>query len=175
MAQRERRDKGMQVETGRGEMENIVQIKGEKMAFQESELDRLVRMATQPDRRKEARVPGDAPLVQIVNYLIDEAIRMRASDIHIEPQEDGVLIRNRIDGLLRNLHFLPKSLQAPLISQIKIMANMDIAEKRLPQDGRIKVSFSGNSDFETGLIGLSSLNKAWGKSNLKIIGQAATI
>ena len=73
-------------------------------------------------------------LVQIVDYLIDEAIKTRASDIHVEPQEDGVLIRYRIDGILRKKHLFLKS-------RIKIIANMDISKKRLSQGGPTKASF----------------------------------
>ncbi len=93
----------MQVETGRGEMENIVQIKAEKRAFQESELEKLIRMVTHQQRREAmAHQEGEtSPLIHIVDLLIEEAIKMRASDIHTEPQEDEVLIRNRIDGLFK--------------------------------------------------------------------------
>jgi len=125
-------------------MEKIVQLKGEKETLQQGELEKLIRMADHRDKGKRPTQEEEtSPLPRIVDFLIGVAIKRRVSDIHIEPQEDGVLVRNRIDGILRNFHLLPKFLQAPLISRIKILANMDITEKRLPQDGRIKASFSG--------------------------------
>lgn len=82
-------------------------------------------------------------LAALVNDLIAQAISARASDIHIEPQEDRVLVRFRIDGMLREIMTLPWSLKFPLAARVKIMANLDIVEKRLPQDGRIKIRFAG--------------------------------
>lgn len=82
---------------------------------------------------------GEAPVVRIVNTLIQQAVQVKASDIHVEPQEDKVRIRFRIDGMLREIMNLPRGSLASLVSRIKIMAEMDIAEKRLPQDGRIQI------------------------------------
>ena len=124
------------------------------------ELDQLVKLASQMDRadrpilfrsivkgnanegKRPAQDGNHSPLVRIVDFLIGDALGRRASDIHIEPHENEVLIRNSIDGVLRNTHSLPRSLHAPLISRIKILGHMDIAEKRLPQDGRMKTSFA---------------------------------
>ena len=86
---------------------------------------------------------SDAPIVQLVRSLIEQAIRQRASDIHIEPQEDDTRVRFRVDGVLRNAVTLPKNSHSAIISRIKIMAEMDIAEKRLPQDGRINIEQGG--------------------------------
>jgi len=85
----------------------------------------------------------NAPIISIVNSLIQQAVRDRASDIHIEPQEDNLRVRFRVDGVLREIISFPKNTQAPILSRIKIMADMDIAEKRLPQDGRINVLEKG--------------------------------
>lgn len=82
-------------------------------------------------------------VMQLVNLILVNAIKKRTSDIHIEPAENLVGIRYRIDGLLSDPIRLPKTLQQPLISRIKVMANLDIAEKRRPQDGKIKIHFSG--------------------------------
>lgn len=80
----------------------------------------------------------DAPMIKLVNQLLEEAYEMRASDIHIDPWEDAVAVRYRIDGELRDVHILrPAQLIQPLVARIKIMAQLNIAEKRLPQDGRI--------------------------------------
>jgi type II secretion system protein E len=85
----------------------------------------------------------EAPVVRLVNLLIDEALAADASDIHIEPFEDSLRVRYRIDGLLYNQEAPPRRLQAALTSRIKIMAEMNIAERRLPQDGRIRVTAPG--------------------------------
>lgn len=78
-----------------------------------------------------------APVVRVVNSLIERAIAEGASDIHLEPGEDNLRIRMRLDGVLHDLHSPPQQSQASIISRIKIMANLDIAERRLPQDGNI--------------------------------------
>jgi len=84
-----------------------------------------------------------APIIKLANALIQQAILDRASDIHCEPQQRGVRVRYRIDGVLMEAMNVPKNLQAPLISRLKIMADMNIAERRIPQDGRIEVRHQG--------------------------------
>jgi type IV pilus assembly protein PilB len=83
------------------------------------------------------------PVVRMVNLILDDAIMKGASDIHIEPHEHSLHIRNRIDGMLLEMMDLPGWMQSPLTSRIKILANLDIAEKRVPQDGRIKRNVNG--------------------------------
>src|SRR5215468_2259107 len=85
----------------------------------------------------------EAPVVRLVNLLIENAINAEASDIHIEPFEDTLRIRYRIDGILYDQEAPPRRLQAAVTSRIKIMAEMKIAERRLPQDGRIRVTLHG--------------------------------
>ncbi len=85
------------------------------------------------------------PVVGLVNQIIVEAIRMRASDVHVEPRKDRVEIRYRIDGQLQQVHEIPVKLKAALIARIKIMAQIDIVEYRIPQDGRIGVSLDGRT------------------------------
>ena len=99
--------------------------------------------------RQAQQVSGkdEAPIVKLVSLLLDEAYQNRASDVHLEPLEDKVRIRYRIDGVLQEVSGPPKRLQGSLISRMKIMAGMDIAEKRLPQDGRIKFS-AGNKELD---------------------------
>jgi len=88
----------------------------------------------------EARLQSDqAPVIRIVNLLIAEAVRNGASDIHLEPRPKVFEVRYRIDGALRHMRDIPKTLQAASISRIKIMGDMDISERRLPQDGRTTV------------------------------------
>lgn len=91
----------------------------------------------------EIQTADDAPAVSIVNSLIGQAVKDRASDIHIEPQDKNLRVRFRIDGVLREVVTFPRHTHASLISRVKIMSEMDIAEKRLPQDGRIKVTEAG--------------------------------
>lgn len=81
----------------------------------------------------------EAPIIRLVNLLITRAVESRASDIHIEPFEDEMKIRYRIDGVLDDVESTPKRLQAAIVSRIKIMARLNIAERRLPQDGRIRL------------------------------------
>ena len=88
-----------------------------------------------------------APVVRLVNLIISEAVSMRSSDIHIEPFEDRIRIRYRIDGALMERDSPPRRLLAAMVSRIKIMARMDIAEKRRPQDGRIKTRV-GSNDYD---------------------------
>ncbi|HDH05291.1 MAG TPA: type II secretion system protein GspE [Nitrospirae bacterium] len=85
----------------------------------------------------------EAPIVKLVNMLITKAVEGRASDIHIEPFENSVKVRYRIDGALAEVESLPKRIQPAVISRIKIMSRLNIAERRLPQDGRIKLRVSG--------------------------------
>ncbi len=85
----------------------------------------------------------DAPVVKLVNLIIQEAINLRASDVHIEPFADRVRVRYRIDGVLVERDSPPRRLLAPIVSRIKIMGQIDIAEKRRPQDGRIKMTVQG--------------------------------
>jgi len=90
---------------------------------------------------------NEAPIIKLVNLMITEALKERASDIHIEPSEEGITVRYRIDGILYNALSPPKRYQQAIVSRVKIMANMNIAENRLPQDGRIKVKY-GTSDVD---------------------------
>jgi len=90
----------------------------------------------------------DAPIIRLVNLIIDNAYYMRASDIHIEPMADRVRVRYRVDGVCLERDNIPKNMQAPLVTRFKILSGMDIAEKRLPQDGRIKREIGGQDiDF----------------------------
>ncbi len=90
-----------------------------------------------------AQNPDDAPVIKLVTLIITEALRARASDIHIEPMMNRLRIRYRVDGVCFEVENPPKSLQGAIISRCKIMANMDVAEKRRPQDGRIRMKLLG--------------------------------
>jgi general secretion pathway protein E/type IV pilus assembly protein PilB len=91
----------------------------------------------------EAAVDADAPIIKLVNSLIVEAFKARASDIHLEPMAKSFRVRYRIDGVLHEMKSPPKRLQASIISRLKIQSNMSIAEKRIPQDGRIQTQVGG--------------------------------
>ena len=83
----------------------------------------------------------ESPVITLVNLIIDQAIKDGASDIHLEPDDSIFRIRYRVDGMLQEVMTLSKELEAAVISRIKVMANLDIAEKRIPQDGRVKIDF----------------------------------
>ncbi|MFQ5505176.1 MAG: GspE/PulE family protein [Planctomycetota bacterium] len=88
------------------------------------------------DTEELKRITGEDAVVQLVNYVIEEALRLRASDIHLEPMKDELRLRYRIDGELEPVHHFPMNLHAPLVSRIKVMSSLDISEKRRPLDGR---------------------------------------
>lgn len=91
----------------------------------------------------EADVAEDSPIAQTVNLLLEYAIRSNASDIHIEPREEFVQVRYRIDGVLKEVNRLPRNVMGALTSRIKILSNLKIDERRVPQDGRFKIKIAG--------------------------------
>jgi type IV pilus assembly protein PilB len=109
---------------------------------------------------EELNIFDETPLVRFINNLLLEAIILRASDIHFEPYESVYRIRFRIDGLLREMTRPPVKLTARLASRIKIMAHLDIAEKRAPQDGRIRIRLAGKRTID---VRVSSLPTLWGE------------
>jgi type IV pilus assembly protein PilB len=100
------------------------------------------------DLQELERATEEAPVVRLVNALLTDAIRKRASDIHIEPYEKMLRVRFRIDGVLYEIMQPPLRLKNAITSRIKVMAQLDIAERRLPQDGRIKMKLSGNKEMD---------------------------
>ena len=108
---------------------------------------------TRIDTDRIADVADEAPIIRIAKVLIQRAIQERASDIHIEPDPAGVRVRYRIDGVLHEVMKIPKYVHAPLISRVKIMSNMNIAERRVPQDGRIHIRHASNDyDLRVSII-----------------------
>jgi type IV pilus assembly protein PilB len=99
--------------------------------------------AEEEDAVSEEEVAEDSPIAQTVNLIIEYAVKAGASDIHIEPREDNVLIRYRVDGVLKEANRLPKKVLNALVSRIKILSNLKIDERRAPQDGRFKISTNG--------------------------------
>ena len=116
---------------------------------------------------------NSAPIVRLVQLMIQEAVQLRASDIHVEPFEDEVRIRYRIDGLLHKRDSPPRRLLGAIISRIKILAKMDIAERRRPQDGRIKITVGDKElDLRVSIIptnhGQSAVMRLLDKDNIKV-------
>jgi type IV pilus assembly protein PilB len=106
-----------------------------------------------------AQANDDAPIVRYVNNLIEQAIQNRASDLHLEPTEDDMRVRYRIDGVLHELDTVPRGVMAALTSRIKIMSGVDITERRIPQNGRITVQIRDrNVDLRT-----ATLPTVWGE------------
>ncbi len=134
-----------------GAYDDLGEIVGEAVKGVDLESLRLARPEEEeaPVNVVELREVADvAPVIKLANALMSKAISMRASDIHIEPHQRRVRVRVRIDGLLQELMVVPKDLQHPLTSRIKVLANLDIAERRIPQDGRCTlISSQGEFDF----------------------------
>ncbi|MEJ5301349.1 MAG: ATPase, T2SS/T4P/T4SS family [Thermodesulforhabdaceae bacterium] len=144
--------------TESGERKILEGTVGDSIELYEDDLERLRGMAQ------------EAPVVRLVNVLITRALDMRASDIHFEPTEKAFKVRCRIDGVLYELDSPPKNMQPAIISRLKLMANMDIAERRLPQDGRIKLRF-GYRDVD---IRVSTAPTIYGESVvLRLLSQEA--
>jgi len=114
----------------------------------------------------------DAPIIRLANNILALAIKKGASDIHVEPQEKDVSVRLRIDGALQQMQVLPKKIQMGLISRLKILSRLDIAEKRLPQDGRISVRLDDRPiDFR-----VSTIPSKWGeKICMRILDKSNTM
>lgn len=122
--------------------------------------------------QEDSLTESDSPVIRLVNQLLSNASANKASDIHIDPQETKVVIRYRIDGILRVERVLPKHMQNVLIARIKIMANLDITENRTPQDGRIKA----NLDFHPIDLRVSTLPTVFGeKVVMRILDMGSTL
>ena len=103
--------------------------------------------------KKAEETEDDGPVIKLANLIIDEAVNMGASDIHIEAMADKVRVRYRIDGICIERSVVPKNMQQPLVARFKILSNMDIAERRVPQDGRIKRTIKGvDIDFRVSCL-----------------------
>ena len=129
----------------------------------EAELGELVKDMLEEEQAIDILAPvastSDAPLVRYVNLLLNQAISDSASDIHVEPSENNIRIRFRIDGVLKEMAPAPKEIQSAVISRLKIMSDMDIAERRVPQDGRLSVVSRGRKID----LRVSCLPTVWGE------------
>jgi type IV pilus assembly protein PilB len=138
-------DKLNNLDSGRGTMEELIQDaqrKAEQAEPEEENLEFAREVSEEVDLDALAASTEEAPVIKLANLIIVQAIKDRASDIHIEPFEKSVRLRYRIDGALVDMTPPPKNMQVSLISRLKIMSNLDIAERRLPQDGRMRVKVS---------------------------------
>ena len=122
--------------------------------------DRVMSRDDMDDTRRLREMAEEAPVIDFVNGVFEDALRRRASDIHIEPFEEHFQIRFRIDGVLHQMQTLPRQRFDPIASRIKLLSAMDIAERRLPQDGRQSIRFAGQ-DID---LRVSSLPGTWGES-----------
>ena len=138
---------------------NFEILKGNK----DSEKEFKINASSQFDAIVERSIEevDEAPISKLVSLIISEAFNMRASDIHLEPTKKTFRIRYRIDGVLHEITSPPKRLQGALTSRIKLMAGMDLSEKRLPQDGRIKFTIGGGTDLD---LRVSTLPGSHGES-----------
>ena len=140
-------------------------------AFKEIDLEEVATEEPTASATELRHSAEDAPVVRLANAILALAVKRGASDIHVEPQEAEVVVRFRIDGLLNIIQQLPKKTQMGLISRLKILSKLDIAEKRLPQDGRISVRMEDKSiDFR-----VSTIPSKWGeKVCMRILDKSNT-
>jgi general secretion pathway protein E len=146
------------------------------------DLDHAAQALNQPEDLLES--DDDAPIIRLINALFTEAIKEQASDIHIEPYENRMVVRFRVDGVLREVLTPPRTVAPFLVSRIKVMAHLDIAEKRIPQDGRISLKV-GNRPVDVRVSTLPSsygervvlrlLDKQAGRLDLEQLGMAKVL
>ena len=141
-------DKLHNLDSKAGTMEDIIQDAAKKAEEAESDqIETIKETIEEVNLDKLTASVEEAPVIKLANLILVQAIKDRASDIHIEPFEKQVRLRNRVDGALVDKTPPPKNLYIPLVSRLKIMCSLDIAERRLPQDGRMRVKVAGR-DFD---------------------------
>jgi type IV pilus assembly protein PilB len=137
-------DKLNNLDTQRGSMEEIIeQQRREELEADAANLEQVQEITEDLDEAALAESTNEAPVIKLANLILVQAIKDRASDIHIEPFEKAVRLRYRIDGALIDATPPPKTMQIALTSRLKIMSNLNIAERRLPQDGRMRMKVGG--------------------------------
>jgi len=151
--------------------ENVIEKILENVAG-DYDIETLSEQIEDSDLELGANRASERPVIQLVDRIVAEGIQSRASDIHLEPEEAGVAVRYRIDGVLRQVMILPKAAGIPLVSRVKIMAQLDIADRLRPQDGRSRVVVSGNRVD----LRISTLPASQGeKVVIRILDQRATV
>lgn len=144
------------------QIEDFIKEKYEREKGITSEVTRALDERKQEEEvvaETQKRVSAEAPVAKIVSTILEYAVKARASDIHIEPQEDNVRVRYRIDGILQEKYLLPRNVHEAVVSRVKILANLKIDEKRVPQDGRFFFSLDG-SDVD---LRISTLPTTYGE------------
>lgn len=163
---------GFQIETAIATKDDILRAINKYYDIDEGFEELMGELPVNDAVKEESISADDSPVVRLVNQLLSNAVVMKASDIHIDPQETKVVIRYRVDGVLRTERTLPKHLQSLLTARIKIMANLDITEHRVPQDGRMKV----NLEFHPIDLRVSTLPTVFGeKMVLRILDLSSSL
>ncbi len=159
-------------DTGGGQAMDIMDDFGDEL-----DLDQLAHALPEPEDLLEST--DDAPVIRLINAMLTEAVRRQASDVHIEPFEKRLAVRYRVDGVMQKLLDPPRAIAPQVISRLKVMAKLDIAERRLPQDGRISLRVAGRpvdvrvSTLPSGhgeRVVLRLLDKQAGRLNLEHLG-----
>ncbi|EIJ79049.1 type II secretion system protein E [Bacillus methanolicus PB1] len=150
---------GFQIEPAIATKDDILRAINKYYDINEGFEELLTDASAGQEAEEEKIADQDSPVVRLVNQILSTAAEMKASDIHIDPQETKVAIRYRIDGVLRTERVLPKHMQSVLTARIKIMAKLDITEQRIPQDGRMKI----NLDFHPVDLRVSTLPTVYGE------------
>jgi len=140
-------DKLNNLETKSGSMEEIIEQSKKELEAEAENVEQISEVTMDVSEEALRDSTQDAPVIKLANLILVQAIKDRASDIHIEPFEKSIRLRYRIDGALSDATPPPKSLQLALMSRIKIMSNLNIAERRLPQDGRMRMKVA-NKDID---------------------------
>ncbi|MFC4711866.1 GspE/PulE family protein [Planococcus dechangensis] len=149
---------GFQIEPTIASKEDV--LKTIAKYYEEESYDELLEDLPAANEEKDDELSDlDAPIVKLVNQLLSNAVSMKASDVHLDPHEGKLIVRYRIDGTLRTERVLPKTMQQMITARIKILANLDITENRIPQDGRIKTTV----DFRAIDLRVSSLPTVFGE------------
>ncbi|WP_040207777.1 GspE/PulE family protein [Neobacillus jeddahensis] len=150
---------GFHIETAIATKDDILRAINKFYDMDEGFEELLIEQGTTKAGEDDKIIDQDSPIVKLVNQILTNAVTLKASDIHLDPQETKVIIRYRVDGVLRTERSLPKHMQSVLTARIKIMANLDITEHRIPQDGRIKI----NLDFHPVDLRVSTLPTVFGE------------
>jgi general secretion pathway protein E len=142
----------------------------------EKELRHIIPTAAPEQMEAQDRISSDliaqAPVVRAVNLLVGQAVKDRASDIHIEPQQDHLRVRYRIDGILHDTLSMPLSIHGPLVSRVKVLADMNIAERRRPQDGHFTISADGTEVD----IRVATADTSWGEmAVLRVLDKSMSV
>ncbi|MBW4081634.1 GspE/PulE family protein [Paenibacillus sp. S150] len=144
---------GFRIEPAISSRDELTRAIARHYGMRDSMSQMMVELPTQEEIEETEITDEDSPIVRLVNQMIQQAVSLRASDIHVDPGENNLSIRYRIDGTLRTERIIPKQMQGFITARLKIMAKLNIAERRLPQDGRIKMQF----DYKMVDIRVSSL------------------